>query len=473
VKIKTWAEDPGAPMAALRPIRRAVPDLSELTLALRITSSAPPPGLYQRGTPEFRYWVAAEALSRSSSFWGALLPSNASWHPTVGNRLDVHLDAGRDLNAFYDRQSLQFFHDTVRGMRVFSGESPDIGCHELGHAVLDAIRPQLWNAASIEVAAFHEAFGDISAILGALQLRVVRRQVLRATGGDLRNSSRLSRLAEQLGWAIRQTAPSAVDPDCLRNAVNEFFYEDPATLPPSAPASQLSSEEHSFSRVFTGAYFFAMAGMLDAQGSTSESSLLQVSQDAGRLIVNAVRHTPVVAAYFSQIAAHVITADEQTFGGRYGDALRTAFLRFGLLSPAGVAEVLSRPVADGGPRDERPDDTTGDDGGSAVAAVGDDDDELQPIALTGSDFGFGEDVIVLAPAGRRRFPITGASLTTGSIRGRSARDAAAAFLEDLVRRGQVDPAETPGIVPRPPRRRVTHELRRAPEGLILRRRLFQ
>ena len=41
----------------------------------------------------------------------------------------------------------------------------------LSHALLDAIRPQLWNAASIEVASFHEAFGDISAMLGAGFLR--------------------------------------------------------------------------------------------------------------------------------------------------------------------------------------------------------------------------------------------------------------------------------------------------------------
>jgi hypothetical protein len=42
-------------------------------------------------------------------------------------------------------------------------------CHELGHAILDALKPQLFNVASTEAGAFHEAFGDISAILCALQ----------------------------------------------------------------------------------------------------------------------------------------------------------------------------------------------------------------------------------------------------------------------------------------------------------------
>jgi hypothetical protein len=90
-------------------------------------------------------------------------------------------------------------------------------------------------AASIEVAAFHESFGDMSALLSALQLPSLREGVLAETGGVLHRASRLSRLAEQLGWAIRQSVPSAVEPDCLRNAVNTFFYRDPDTLPTMAP----------------------------------------------------------------------------------------------------------------------------------------------------------------------------------------------------------------------------------------------
>jgi hypothetical protein len=48
----------------------------------------------------------------------------------------------------------------------------------------------------------------------------MRAATIADTQGDLSRNSRLSRLVEQLGWAIRQTAPSAVDPDCLRKAAN-------------------------------------------------------------------------------------------------------------------------------------------------------------------------------------------------------------------------------------------------------------
>src|SRR5258706_6652641 len=127
----------------------------------------------------------------------------------------------------------------------------------MGHVVLDAVRPQLWDAKSVEVAAFHESFGDMSSILSALQLPSVRSATILDTGGKLYRSSGLSRLAEQLGWAIRQRQPADVDSDCLRNAVNPFFYQDPQTLPPKGPASQISTEPHSFSRIFTGAFFEA------------------------------------------------------------------------------------------------------------------------------------------------------------------------------------------------------------------------
>ena len=67
-------------------------------------------------------------------------------------------------------------HGSAAGRTVFSGESPDVVCHELGHAILDSLKPQLFDAASMEVAAFHESFGDMSASLSALQLPSLREE---------------------------------------------------------------------------------------------------------------------------------------------------------------------------------------------------------------------------------------------------------------------------------------------------------
>ena len=196
--INAWEDDPGAGAqpSGGQVIQRPIPVLRDQPMPIRIVhpASAPEAKPHPPGTAEFRYWTAAEALRRGADFWGALVPG-IPWE--VGAILPVDLDFGVDLNAFYDREGLKFFHGSGAGRTVFSGESPDIVCHELGHALLDSFKPQLFDAASIEVAAFHESFGDMSAILSALQLSSVREGVLAETGGVLRRSSRLSRLAER------------------------------------------------------------------------------------------------------------------------------------------------------------------------------------------------------------------------------------------------------------------------------------
>ena len=114
------------------------------------------------------YWTAAEAVRRGGDFWAS--KGITKWKSSVGSILPVGLDEGDDLNAFYDRSELAFFHASVGGKMIYSAESPDVVCHELGHACLDAHCPALWNAHYIEVGSFHESFGDMSAILSALQL---------------------------------------------------------------------------------------------------------------------------------------------------------------------------------------------------------------------------------------------------------------------------------------------------------------
>ena len=205
--VSAWEDDPGSGVRVTRP----VPNLAAKPLAFAFPKPAPPVGMYQPGTADFRYWTAAEALRRGADFWAKRVPLSR-WE--VGQVLKVILDEGVDLNAYYDRKALNFFHGPSHTGTVYSGESPDIVCHEMGHAVLDSFKSQLWAAASHEAAAFHESFADMSAILSALQLPSVRNAMLTDTGGHLYHSSRLSRLAEQLGAAIRAQQPDAVDPDC-------------------------------------------------------------------------------------------------------------------------------------------------------------------------------------------------------------------------------------------------------------------
>jgi hypothetical protein len=340
-------------MGGVPPLQLAVPAMPGAPLPTRIIAPAraPAPQVHPLGTDEFRYWTAAEALRRSASFWVAA--GARAWHRDIGASIPIRLDDGVDLNAYYARndfppedikQGLSFFHDTVRDVAtgrqttVFSGESPDVVAHELGHAVLDSLKPALFELASIEAAAFHESFGDMSAILTALQLPSVRQAVLEETDGNLRRNSSVSRVAEQLGFAIRQRSPAAVDRDSLRNAANSFVYVDPLTLPSTGPATQLTRAAHNFSRVFTGAFLEALGGMVARLAARpGVDDVHQASFDMGRLLAQGAAAAPMSTKFFQAVAEQMVLVDGSLFNGRYAEALTTAFVRRGLMSVRSLA----------------------------------------------------------------------------------------------------------------------------------------
>jgi hypothetical protein len=411
--IRAWEDDPQSDGAA--PVERPVPKLPSTPMKLVPDVAGPPAAAYEPGTAEFRWWAAAEALTRGVAFWRPLLPPRTTWQ--AGNTLTVRLDAGDKLNAFYNRQTLSFFHATVGSTVLYTGESPDVLTHELGHAILDAVRPQLWDAMSHEVAAFHESFGDISALLSALQLASVRDRALVETGG-LYRSSRLSRVAESLGWGVRQRRPCGADPDCLRNAVNCFFYQPPDQIPVGGPAAILSSEPHSYSRVFTGAFYEMLVGMIVTLSRTPTSDdMLQASTDAARLLIAAVQASPVVPNYMSQVAAHALEADSRLFGGKYADAVSNGFVAHGILAPSSLTAAPSA---------------------LAAASAGPRAPELPMVTLSGRELGLGDRPVVCRAAGEsRRLAVAPTALDGGPSASRSPEETARGFLRELIVRDRV------------------------------------
>jgi hypothetical protein len=320
--IQAWVDDPASPWGLME---RPAPVLDAAPFSFSITGEAIPAGLYEPGTAGFRHWNAADSLRRSADLWASLLARHQvnRWQPAA--TLPVSLDAGSDLNAYYDRTQLAFFHAGRGKAAVYSGESPDIVCHETGHACLDALRPDLWDAPFIETAAFHESFGDITAMLAALGLPQVREKVLGALVAN--KPSPLSRIAEQLGSAVRQANPEMVEADCLRNAANRWKYVAPESLAANAPAKELSAEPHAFSRVFTGAFHELLSRMLrDTIASPSAADLATVAADAGRLLIDAVVSAPVQPDFFAQVGTRMIDADSADFAGRYRRALTDVFV---------------------------------------------------------------------------------------------------------------------------------------------------
>jgi hypothetical protein len=461
VQIHVWEDDPfleavdGTDPVAAKPISADVPVNDHELLQTQTAEPRPDPDLFEPGTPEFLYWNAAAALARGVNFWAPLLPDKTRWS-TDAQPLHVELDAGVDLNAFYARDNgLNFFHDEVANREVFSGESPHVVCHELGHAILDAVKPELFDAMSAEVAAFHEAFGDLSSMLSALQLPSVREFVLEQTGGVLNANSRLSQLARQLGWAIRvKFGPAAVDSDSLRNTANQFFYQDPAGLPPSAPANHLSSEPHSFSRVFSGAFLDVLAAMFKvgpAGAPASDSDKLEaVARDAGRLVIEGVRLAPVGPGFYAQVAAGMVQADHSLNGGRYRTALTSSFVQRGILSPAAAVALARDLQAHGGQAfgvtgvtgRTRHLQFEGDNEGYKKTAKDAPALPVRPLTTR-----FGVTLHLHLPAEPNRFGVASAALTGGSERTFSAEEDARSFVEDLIQLDRISHEGAPGVIP--------------------------
>ena len=336
---------PTDPMAAGGPPMRRIeaPAYPSGSFARFDVRPAAPAAIYAPGSREFACWQTQTALIRGLRTWRALEGSYlASWQ---GRRrvLPVRTNAGDDLNAFYDRASLQFFSHRFGGRTVHSCESADVVNHEQGHAILDALRPDFWDAPYVEVGALHEAFGDCFALLVALTDATTRRLAL-AASPDLGSHQFLERLAEELADAIRREfGAQEVEPGALRRAWNRFRWADPTTLPATAPASRLSREVHSFSRVFTGCFYDLVRNLFLA-GARSSAGLRSAALTAGRLLLAALRTAPLVPRLFTAVGQRMLQADAMTNHAAHADAIRRAFAAHGIELTAPTTS-LATPLA--------------------------------------------------------------------------------------------------------------------------------
>jgi len=330
--IRFYPNDPDAPVG-LVPATPVEPDVGQPTFTIDGRRYAPAP--YDPGTLAFQYWQGEVALARTIRVWEDLFERDfTTWHED--QPLRVKLRAGKDLNAFYDRKSLQFFYDVDRktGRTVYAGESLDIVAHEAGHAVLDVYQPGFWSTPDLETASFHEAFADCSALLVTLTDPAVRRALLTEAEGNWDRSNQVSRLAEALGRTIHDNyGPGAVsDPTRLRDARNVFRYADPASLSPGAADSELAAEPHSFSRVFTGVFYDAIVWALARalRQGPNEDAIESARRLLGRVLARAIEKLPPGNARYADIAALMRSTDQTEEGGAATPAIEAACARHGI-----------------------------------------------------------------------------------------------------------------------------------------------
>jgi hypothetical protein len=300
------------------------------------------------GTPQFLFWQAREAAIAAVAAWEACAgQTHRAWQ---GNRkkLPLLLDAGVDLNAFYDRASFSFFHETVGAQTFFSGASTDVVSHEVGHGLLDSMRPDFFEVNFLEVGAFHEAFGDCIAILTALGDTETRQRLL-AVAPNLRARDFVESTAEQLSRAIGLAVPghNAAEP---RHAFNTFKFQIPSTLPDDGGPGALINEVHSFGMIFTGCFWDLIANLFNASATQDEAALLAAARLAGKILIEGVRGAVVRPRFLQSIGRAMVLADQNINGGANRQHVNDAFARHDILLGANAMMAPTMALAGTAPK---------------------------------------------------------------------------------------------------------------------------
>jgi len=227
------------------------------------------------------------------------------WDSRSYGKLYLTAEAGMDANAFYNRndqtRELKFFtFPDDNGTLIHSCRSSEIVAHEAGHSILDILHPEYFSTDSLETGAFHEAYGDLTAMFWTLYQPKLCSLLVSKTSGDLhqREGNFLAAVAEQFGSALGM-------PNGLRND------DDNVTL------QQVEPEVHAVSSVFTGAMYdiFASAyaesiqNIPDQEGKANQ--LYYVGQHFRQMTLQSIISLENPAPNFSDLAFSLLSVSKE------------------------------------------------------------------------------------------------------------------------------------------------------------------
>jgi len=317
------ANDPAAPGAPLD--ITPLPDPQPPRVGFKV-SALPPEKIYALGTVEHVAWAAREAALRAVKAFEECAGPIAGWQGKAAMKsLALIPDAGDQLNAYYDRASLSFFHKAVGGKPLLSGASADIVAHECGHAILDALRPDLWNVATMEASAFHEGFGDCIAVLTALADKGIREGILKADP-KLAKANHVEAFGEALSEGIAAVYGATHNAAKPRHALNDFRWGFPSTLPDDGKPGVLINEMHSLGQLLSGTYYRILLGVF-ARTTGGEAGLWQATKVATWLLAQATIKAPVKPRFFQSVGRTMLVIDQAAYRGANSPAIRAAYAR--------------------------------------------------------------------------------------------------------------------------------------------------
>lgn len=272
---------------------------------------------------------AAKTVAKYNEVYQELTGKTIDW-AFDDKQLSLSPETGEWPNAFYARQlgGVHFFDHKDTS----TGNSGEVVAHEVGHAILDAVRPNYFGrTGGPETGAFHEAFGDVLAFLMTLDNDAAVEQLAEVTGGDLKSQRNfLSDMGEDFGRALGRGTGG------IRNSFNEFTYKDPATLPERGDENGLGSEVHDFSRLWSGAFYDVLDGLADSyreEGMSAKDALKAAGSEGFRLLVAQMEFSPSGSTTtFKQMAAALMDGDKKFNDGKRQDLIGDIMVRRELLS---------------------------------------------------------------------------------------------------------------------------------------------
>lgn len=284
---------------------------------------------YAEGTSEFVAWQAREAAVRALTTYEAAAGPLLGWAGSSRKKkLKLVPIAGEDLNAYYDRSSVSFFKASVGATSIFSGASTDVVAHEVGHAILDAIRPDLWNALFFEVQAFHEGFGDCVSIMTALADRDIRNAVL-SNDAKLAKPNFAEAIAEQLSEAIGKLHGKNHNAAAPRRALNSFKWQFSTSLPDAGKAGVMINEIHSFGQLTSGCYY-DLIRQIFTSGSGGEAELWKACETATKILVEGVKSAQIDGRFLEAVGRSMLLYDQASLAAKHQSHIKSAFRNHGI-----------------------------------------------------------------------------------------------------------------------------------------------
>jgi hypothetical protein len=294
------------------------------------------------------FGAAAATVNKYNQVLGELTGKKIEW--AFGKeQLKVSPETGEWPNAFYARQfeGVHFFD--VK--HTSTGDSGEVASHEVGHAVLDALRPGYLGATGPESGAFHEAFGDVLAMLMTLGNDQAVERITAQTSGDLSaNRNILSDMGEGFGKALGREGG-------IRTSFNQFTYKDPATLPERGDENNLGHEVHDFSRLWSGAFYDVLDGIADANraaGMSPQAALKAAGEEGWKLLVGQMEKSSANSeTTFKEMAANLLAGDAQFNGGQRQELIKNVMIKRELLAPGENIFKSDKPSFSGKPVEQK------------------------------------------------------------------------------------------------------------------------